>query len=193
MRQTTLCVPLEVKPESCSRLSELIDRMKQREDQSRDPLAPNFERLIRLVPSLHFMSISVFPAAEYDPLFILEANFDGPPGPFWGQLEPALSEDLRAIVRCCKRPLDGTGALYDVVTQPGSRAPVALYMEARTQNPSVFHHGNRGLTCDRIVGDYALFVDLCKELDQPSSPKNYHGVAPTDLHADVRAAMLPRH
>jgi hypothetical protein len=81
MQQTTLSVPLEVKPQSYSYLSELIDRLKQREDNSNNPLAPNFDRLIRLVPSLHFMSMSVFPAAEYDPLFILEANFDGPPGP----------------------------------------------------------------------------------------------------------------
>src|SRR5215831_12733000 len=107
MRQTTLCVPLEVKPESGSRLSELIDCLKRREDQSKNPQAMNFARLIGLVPTLHFMSMSVFPAAEYDPLFILEANFDGPPGPFWGQLEPVLGEDLRAILRCCKRPLDG--------------------------------------------------------------------------------------
>jgi hypothetical protein len=195
MRQTTLCVPLEVKPESCSRLTELIDRLKQREDRGTSPLFANFERLIGLVPSLHFMSMSVFPAADYDPLFILEANFDGPPGPFWGQLEPVLGDDLRAIVRCCKRPLDGDAALYDAVSQPGSRAPVAPYMEARTQHPSVFHHGNRGLTRDRILGDYALFRDVCNELDKPPSPlsKNYHAFAPTDLHAELRAAMLPGH
>jgi hypothetical protein len=184
-----------VKPESCSRLSELIDLLKQREDKGKNPQASNFERLIALVPNLHFMSMSVFPAAEYDPLFILEANFDGPPGPFWGQLEPVLGEDLRAIVRCCKRPLDGDGALYDAVTQQGSRAPVAPYMEARTQHPSVFHHGNRGLTRDRILGDYALFQHVCNELDKPPSPpsKNYHGLAPIGLHAELRAAMLPRH
>lgn len=195
MRQTTLCVPLEVKPESCSRLSELIDQLKQREDKSVDPLAPNFERLIRLLPSLHFMSMSVFPGAEYDPLFILEANFDGPPGPFWGQLEPVLGEDLRAIVRCCKRPLDGDGALYDAMTQQGSRAPVAPYMEARTQPPSAFHHGNRGLTRDRILGDYALFRKLRDELDRPSSPvsPHYHSLPRTELHAALRTAMLPGH
>src|SRR5262249_34671876 len=129
MRQTTLCVPLEVKPESSSRLAELIDRLKQREDKGSSPLSMNFERIITLVPSLHFMSMSVFPAAEYDPLFILEANFDGPPGPFWGQLEAVLGDDLRAILRCCKRPLDGTGGLYDAVTGQGSRVPVAPYME----------------------------------------------------------------
>jgi hypothetical protein len=195
MRQTTLCVPLEVKPESSSRLSELIDRLKQREDKGNSPLSANFERLIALVPSLHFMSMSVFPAAEYDPLFILEANFDGPPGPFWGQLEAVLGDDLRAILRCCKRPLDGDGELYDAVTGQGSRALVAPYMEARTQHPSVFHHGNRGLSRDRILGDYALFQDVCDELDKRPLPpsKHYHSLAPTELHATLRAAMLPSH
>src|SRR5205085_11773409 len=150
MRQTTLCVPLEVKPESCSRLSELIDLLKQREDRGTSPLSTNFERLIGLVPSLHFMSMSVFPAADYDPLFILEANFDGPPGPFWGQLEAVLGDDLRAILRCCKRPLDGDGELYDAVTHSGTGVLVAPYMVARTRHTSVFHHGNRGLGRDRI-------------------------------------------
>src|SRR5262249_50933366 len=124
-----------------------------------------------------------------------EANFDGPPGPFWAQLEPVLGEDLRAIVRCCKRPLDGDGALYDAVTQQGSRAPVAPYMEARTQRPSVFHHGNRGLTRDRILGDYALFLGVCNELDKPPSPpsRNYHSLGPAELHAELRAVMRLRH
>ena len=42
MRQTTLSVPLEVKPESYSRLCALIDALKQREDKSADPAVANF-------------------------------------------------------------------------------------------------------------------------------------------------------
>ncbi|HZZ25562.1 MAG TPA: hypothetical protein VFE60_24745 [Roseiarcus sp.] len=195
MRQITLSVPLEVKPESCSSLSTLIDALKQREDKGVNPAAANFDRIIRLIPSLHFMSMSVFPAANYDPLFILEANFDGLPGPFWGQMEAVLGEDLRAMLRCCKQPMDGDGALYDAVTAERSRAPVAPYMEARTQRPSVFHHGNRGLARDRILGDYALFKDLCAELDMQPSPggKNYYDLSPVSIHAALRAAMLPRY
>ena len=56
------------------------------------------------------------------------------------------------MLRCCKRPLDEDGPLYDAVTAPDSRAPIAPYLEARTLRPSVFHHGNRGLTRDRILG-----------------------------------------
>ncbi len=195
MRQTTLSVPLEVKPESCNRLSALIDRLKQREDKGNNPLSENFGQIVQSVPSLHFMSMSVFPAVEYDPLFILEANFDGAPGPFWGQMEAILGDDLRAILRCCKRPLNGDGPLYDAVTSQGSRAPVAPYMEARTQRPSVFHHGNRGLARDRILDDYALFQDVRDQLDKPSAPEvpHYHGLSPGRLHATLRAAMLPGH
>jgi hypothetical protein len=195
MRQITLSVPLEVKPESRFRLSALIDELKLREDKGDNPALPNFERIIRLIPSLHFMSMSVFPASNYDPLFILEANFDGLPGPFWGQMEAALGEDLRAIVRCCKRPQDGDGALYDALTAERSRAPVAPFMEARTQRPSVFHHGNRGLSRDRILADHALFKDLREEIDKPPSPgaTGYAGLSPTSLHAELRARMLPNH
>src|SRR3712207_3093518 len=48
------------------------------------------ERLMELVPTLHFMSLTIFEDAHYDPLLVLEANFDGPPGPFWAQLEAAV-------------------------------------------------------------------------------------------------------
>lgn len=190
MQQTTLCVPLEVKPESCERLSKLIDDLKTREDKGVGG-AQNFGRLIQSVPTLHFMSMSVFPAAEYDPLFILEANFDGPPGPFWGQLEALLGQELREMLRCCKPPLDDCRVLYDTVTAPQSRASVAAYMEARTQRPSVFHHGNRGLGCDDILNDYALFRDVRDALDEPSS--GYHGLQPGTLHQRLRAAVRPAH
>jgi hypothetical protein len=195
MRQITLSVPLEVKPESCEALSALMDNLKQREDKGDNPNLPNFDQITRLIPSVHFMSMSVFPSTDYDPLFVLEANFDGLPGPFWGQVEAHLGDDLRAILRCCKRPLDGDGELYDAVTDEGSCASVAAFMEARTQRPSVFHHGNRGLTRDRILGDYGLFKDLSEEIDKPPSPgaTSYHNLSPTSLHAALRAAMLPRH
>ena len=75
MHQTTLCVPLEVKPESASRLSVLIEQLKAQEDTGLAGLQTNFGRVIRDIPVLHFMSISVFTSADYDPTFIVEANF----------------------------------------------------------------------------------------------------------------------
>ncbi len=188
MRQTTLCVPLEVKPESCPRLSSFIGNMKRKQDSN-----GHFAVVEQFAPSLHFLSMSVFPASDYDPLFVLEVNFDGEPGPFWAQIEAVPDLDLRGILRCCKRPLDGDGVLYDVVTQAGSRAPVAPYLEARTQRPSVFHHGNRGLPCTRIRAEHTLFLAVRDLLERPSPPLHYHMLTPQALHAAVRQAMLPQH
>ena len=57
MRQTTLCVPLEVKPESCSRLSALLEELRRQEDKgdagrTLESSAPeNFARVKRDIPS----------------------------------------------------------------------------------------------------------------------------------------------
>ncbi len=194
MRQTTFCVPLEVKPESCGRLTALVDGLKHAEDLAGDPMRPNFERIFQSVPTLHFLSMSVFPARDYDPMFIIEANFDGPPGVFWGQIESLLSTELRAMIRCCKRPFDGTGDLYDAVTAGNAAAPAVAFLEAKTRRPSVFHHGNRGLERNRILADHALFLAARAELDDPartgSSP--YRGGTAAAIHATLRAALLPR-
>ena len=193
MRQTTLSVPLEVKPESCDRLTALIDALEHREDLAGDPARPNFARIFAGVPTLHFLSLSVFPGHDYDPLFILEANFDGPAGVFWGQLETLLGEALRPMIRCCKRPFDGTGDLYDAAT--GNLAtPAVAYLEARVQPPSVFHHGNRGLSRDRILGEHALFLAARAELDDPvrTGPSPYRAGSVADVHRLLRAALLPR-
>lgn len=195
MRQNTLSVPLEVKPESCSRLSSLVEALRQREDTGPFGHPDNFARVARDIPTLHFMSMSVFTAAEYDPLFILEANFDGPVGVFWGQIEAAFGADLREMLRCCKRPLDEDGPLYDAVTVQDSRAPLSSYLEARSQQPSVFHHGNRGLTRDRILQEADLFSAVRGELDDPArvGPSPYRGRTSEQVHEALRSTLLPTH
>ena len=50
MIQTTLSVPLEVRPESVARLSALIDRFKQDEDRPKEG-GKNFERLHKGLPT----------------------------------------------------------------------------------------------------------------------------------------------
>ncbi|MDB5481300.1 MAG: hypothetical protein JWO83_2353 [Caulobacteraceae bacterium] len=193
MKQTTFCVPLEVKPDSCSRLSALIEHMKATEDTGAGGYPENFARLEREVPTLHFMSMSVFPGSEFDPIFILEANIDGSPGVFWGQLEAAIGDSLRDVVRCCKRPLDEGGPLHDAVTAPNSRAPIAPYFEARTQQPSVFHHGNRGMTRDRILREDALFAAVRSTIDNPDriGPSPYRGTDAAQVHDRLRAELAP--
>jgi hypothetical protein len=190
MKQTTLCVPLDVKPDSSARLVSLIEGLKQRLDNPSDPINPNFSVLINNVPVLHFMSISVFLDSDYDPILIIEANFDGPPGPFWAQLEAQIGEDLRNMLRCCKPPRDATGELYKAVTGDESRRSVAPYLEVRTQAPSVFHHGNRGLTRQRILAERELFLNIREAIDPKEGSSPYRGKAPETVHALLRAEML---
>jgi hypothetical protein len=191
MRQTTLCVPLEVRPESCSRLSALVEQLRRQEDTGKFGYPENFARVQRDIPTLHFMSMSVFTAADYDPIFILEANFDGAPGVFWGQLEAVFGDELRDMLRCCKKPLNAEGPLYEAVTALDSRAPIAPYFEARTQRPSVFHHGNRGMTRNRIIDEAKLFLAVRNELDDPNrtgrSP--YRGISAADVHRKLGQQM----
>jgi hypothetical protein len=90
------------------------------------------------------------------------------------------------MLRCCKRPLDDDRGLYDAVTAPDSRAPVAPYLEARTQRPSVFHHGNRGLARDRILADRELFEAVRKELDPAAGPSAYRGIPAEAARRNLR-------
>ncbi|WP_395666179.1 hypothetical protein [Methylocella sp.] len=189
MKQTTLSIVLEAQPESLDRLKGLV--MQLREDEE----AAKFGRLSDRVPLLHFMSISVFEGAEYDPALTIEVNFDGPPGPFWAQFEAALGADVRPMLRCCKRPADEAGPLYDAVTRPDSGSPLAAYFEARTHRPSVFHHGNRGLARARIVDEGALFEAARAELARRDGAGRgvYRGLPAQEIHARLRAALLERH
>ena len=195
MKQTTLSVTLEVEPGSSDRLSSLIEALKSQEESPPHGVPEKYDRLKTAVPVLHFMSISVFPGWHYDPALVFEANFDGPPGVFWGQLEAALGEQLRDMLRCCKRPRDEAGPLYDALTAAGSRTPVAPYFEARTQRPSVFHHGNRGMTRQRILDEGELFGAVRRALAEPAGggPNPYRGISAEQLHARVRDAVIADH
>lgn len=193
MRQTTLSVALEVKPESYDHLSLLLDRLRAKRSTNPSGGEGPFADFLTRVPALHFMSLSVFPGFDYDPLFVIEANFDGAKGPFWAQLESAIGPELRAMLRCCKRPLDNDGPLFDSIVAPNARAPIAPYLERRTLTPTVYHHGNRGMTRDRILAEHKLFeatrVELrCANVDGPNP---YRVLTPSQIHAKLRAAVRP--
>ncbi len=193
--QTVLSVVLEVQPESADVLRGLIDKLEHPEKLEHPP-PPGSDpkgRLMADVPVLHFMALTVFPGAHYDPIFVIEANFDGRPGPFWALLEATLGPELRAMLRCCKRPADSAGPLYDAVTEKGSVRPVAAYLEARTVTPSVFHQGNRGLDRGRILREHKLFKAAREELAQPASGTPYRGITAEKLHAALRAAMVKKY
>ena len=191
MKQTTLSVVLEVQPESAARLSDLIVELRRQEDVPPPGSQEQYGRLKAGVRVLHFMSLSVFPSADYDPIFVIEANFDGPAGVFWGQLEATLGTELRAMLRCCKKPADEDGPLYHAVTKPDSRAPLAPYFEARTLRPSVFHHGTRGMDRERILSEGELFLAARRAL-VPASPTQlnpYRTIEAEAIHAKLRATL----
>src|SRR5712671_636326 len=166
MRQTILSVVLDVEPQSAKLLAHFIEDFKAAQEP---PGAKEwYSEIKERVPSLHFLSMSVFESPAFDPIFVIEANFDGPPGPFWAQMEAAFGVQLRPMLRCCKRPADGDGLTYDAVTKPFSRYPLAPYLEKRTLRPSVFHQGNRGLDRDRILAEGELFLATRAALAQPS-------------------------
>ncbi len=188
MRQTTLSVVLEVEPASVGRLSNIIETLKRDEETPTE----RYSRLKWGVPTLHFLSMSVFEGADYDPIFVIEANFDGRPGPFWEHLEATLANYLRPILRCCKRPLDKDGPLYDAVTAANSSDPIKPYLERRTLKPSVFHHGNRGLERERILREGELFLATRITLTQsdPTIPNPYRSMTAPQIYHSLRTALL---
>ncbi len=193
MHQTVLSVVLEVEPASARRLARLINDLKIEEENVPDS-QEKYGRLKSGVPVLHFISMSVFQDPHYDPIFVIEANFDGPPGPFWAQLEAALGSYLRPMLRCCKRPSDHDGPMYDAVTKENSRYPLAPYFEARALRPSAFHQGNRGLDRARILGEGELFLAIRDELKQSdlAGPNGYRSMTAEQIHQALRKKLLGR-
>jgi hypothetical protein len=193
MAQTVLSVVLEVVPESAGRLATIIETIRKNEEDGRPGDTEKYSRLKQGVPSLHFLSMSIFRGGDYDPIFVIEANFDGPAGPFWAHVEATLGPNLRLMLRCCKRPADSSGPLYDAVTAPAATYPVAAYLERRTLTPSVFHQGNRGMSRERILAEAELFEATRRELarDQADTRNPYRGISAEAIHAKLRAALLP--
>ena len=59
----------------------------------------------------------------------------------------------------------------------------------------MFHHGNRGLTRQRIIAEAKLFRALREELDKQENqgPEPYRGAAPEVVWQRLRDKMLPEH
>ena len=154
MRQTVLSVVLDVEPPSAQRLSGPIEQFKHDQEQGKQ----SYIRLMEEVPALHFLSMSVFENSQFDPIFVIEANFDGPPGAFLGPdgggvRHPASAD---AALLQASRGWRRTGL------RRRNQALFALSARALPREedvrPSVFHQGNRGLDRDRILQEGELFL-----------------------------------
>lgn len=188
MAQTIRSVVIEVRPESAELLRTRVVAFREREEQVVPP-DREYDRLKRAVPLLHFMAVTVFTDQHLDPILVIEANFDGPPGPFWAQLEAAIHVDLRSWLRCCKVPRDGTGALFQGIVASGSALPIAPYLEARTVPPAVGHVGNRGLDRPTIEGNAALFARVQEIIGTGVAFAGHDAQA---IHRRLRAELRPR-
>lgn len=156
MRLLTRSIALEVRPSHKAKLVRLLVAMRGGRSVGREGEPGTYPRVLAGLPTCHFLSLCVFESADYDPVLVIEANFDGKPGPFWAQLQHLVGEDLREALRCCKRPLDGSDTLYDQITAPGSRRDPAPFLERHVMRPRAFFHGSRGLTRERILAEAAL-------------------------------------
>ena len=139
--------------------------------------------------------MSVFQSADYDPIFVIEANFDGPPGPFWAQMEATFGSEPSADAALLQAPgRRATGRSTTPSPKPFSRYPLAPTSSSRTLRPSVFHQGNRGLERDRILREGELFLATRNALAQanPTAPNPYRGMTAEEIHSKLRAALLPQ-
>lgn len=188
MTQTILSVVAAVQPASAEIVRTRLDAFTVEQEVKPLPGDQAYDRLRSAVPVLHFMSMTVAFDDQYDPIFVLEANFDGEPGPFWGQLEAAMGPLLREVFRLCKPPRDQRLALFNAVTAVDSRVPLAPLLEAFTIMPAVSHQGNRGIKRTRIIADGKLFQALRDAVD--SNPALRSSTA-SDMHRILRAELLP--
>jgi hypothetical protein len=194
MQQTIVSVVLPVRAAAIAALQRDIDALRK----NLGGAANDFAVLRENLPTLHFMSLMLFDErtgiAATDPpvtpLLVLEANIDGAPGPFWAALEAHIGEDLRSLFRHCAPPRAFVDDMFDAVTAPGSRAPIAPLLERQSIFPAASHAGVRGISRDRILRHDALF--RAAEANLPPPPDVLAAGAGA-IHAWLRGKLLPDH
>ncbi|MBX7458245.1 hypothetical protein K3152_08300 [Qipengyuania sp. 1NDH17] len=190
MRLNTRSISLEVKPSHEDKLVRLLVDLRGGRSVGREGEPGHYPDILARLPTCHFLSICMVESSDYDPLLVIEANFDGPEGPFWAQLQAVLGEALREALRCCKRPLDDTAELYDLVTAHRSRRDPAPFLERHVMRPKAFFHGNRGLPRERILAEKALAEAVEQRLHDGGGAWN--GKSSEDVRLALRSQLMPR-
>jgi len=181
--QTIRIVNIQADPRCRARLERAVDEL--RKDQAKSTPLP----ALLAIRSLHFLSMMVFTDDHYDPTLVIEANFDGPAGPFWAELDAAIGPQLREMLRCC-RPYDPDAAIFKRVTEPGSQMPLAPLLEAIATSPAAWHLGHRGFSRARIEAEAQVFLDAQAVL---VSPNRTRGKSASQLHQLLREELLEKH
>lgn len=191
MQQTIVSVVLPVPPEQVDALHAAILALRETLGGDSD----DFAVLRANLPTLHFMSILLFdpdagvPKGDIpaNPLFVLEANVDGTPGPFWTALEALIGEEIRALLRLCAPPRGRFDTMFKAVTAPLSRAPIAPLLDRQSVFPAASHAGARGLSRNRILRQNAMFAAAEKLLPPPPDVLASGAAA---IHAWLRPQLM---
>lgn len=187
MRHTTLSVVIEVIPTSMAVVIELLKELRVAQEYKPQATDQSYDRLRNAVPMLHFMSITVAPDALYDPLLVLEVNFDGKESLFWDALEAAIGPELREVLRHCKQPSGYAGSLFGKVKDTGST--LGPLFSALSVRPIVQHQGNRGLSRQQIIQEGKLFNAVQVAVD---AKPELHDDSAADIHRNLRTILLPK-
>ncbi len=190
MRLHTRSIALEVRPSHKAKLVKLLVAMRGGRSVGREGEPGHYPDVLAQLPTCHFLSICVVETDDYDALLVIEANYDGPSGPFWAHFQALVGEDLRETLRCCKRPLDRSAELYDLITAPGSSRDPAPFLEWHVMRPKAFFHGNRGLPRERILAEAAL-ADAVQDCLGDGGGE-WEGKTAEEVRATVRSRLMPR-
>lgn len=154
MKQTILAVVLELQPQAVQQ-AKLGARA-----------FANVRPRLSEIETLHFMSITVFDQEQhYDPLLLIEANFDGEARFFWAELIAQAGQELMDVVRYCK--MDRVDRKEATPTTPITPADLPAFLERHTVLPSASHRGNRGLSRNRILAEAELYRKTQEIIDTP--------------------------
>jgi len=188
MSQTVLAVIAEVEAASVDLLRDRVRNWRaQAIDRPPDGQPGRQFGLYAAMPTLHFMSLSVFDDPHWDPLLVFESNFDGDPDAYWQEVDSNLAAELRPILACTK---DAQAPEYTAVFRPGSNLAIAPFLKAHTVRPVAYHVGNVGLTADRIRREQALMLAVRDIVDRPTP--ELRGASPVAIHASLRAMVVPQ-
>jgi hypothetical protein len=149
MKQTILTFITKVNPAKVSDLKALLEGMAK--DVEGNAVIP-FPKL----KLLHFASLVVNEAPDYDPCLVFENNFDGPLDPYLEELYLHASEGLHQIYSCCPD--------YPVASAP-DKAQLLSYLRAHVVHPNAYHIGNVGRSAERTHQEDALRDSLEDFLD----------------------------
>jgi hypothetical protein len=172
-------VVLEINPKSFQTLCTRLQDFASKEDPKTG--APSFVR-VKQIDQLHFMSLQVFQDRHFDPLLILESNFDGDATKYWKKTLELLGQDLRAIFACTKSALDPR---WIGLFQVDSAMSLDDFVIAHSLRPSATHVGALGMSFKRIDRDREVYEAVQEKLGV--SAIQFRGSTPRKIQENLRA------